>query len=287
MPIVYNQGRDEVKGKNPLSLTGRDGRERAVISPTVDREIQKGGAFGFLRRIRKAEMTKKNAQATSLVEVARKAVEELLLSGRLRPDQRLVEAELAEQIGISRTPVREALRQLEAKGLIHKRHAVGYVVACPSLEEIRNTFEVRLPLEKTAVRLACENATSAHIARASDILAKYDAELAEPKKGAVPLDRRINTETDWNGLFHLELYRAAGNPLLTQYILNLRDLDRLRRLTLTFTMEDFKRFQDQHHRILKAVKDRDKGRAEREVQRHLETLYAYYLKTATTYSLRV
>lgn len=232
-------------------------------------------------------MAKKDPNPTSLVEVARQAVEELLLSGRLRPDERLVEAELADQIGISRTPVREALRQLEAKGLIRKQHSVGYVVVYHSLEDIRNTFEVRLPLEKTAIRLACENATREHLDQASFILAKYDEELADPHPGTVPLDRRINTETDWNGLFHKEMYKAAGNPLLTQYILNLRDLDRLKRITLNLTLEDFKRFQDQHHRILNAVKRRDKGRAEKEVQRHLETLFGFYLKTASDYSLRI
>lgn len=235
----------------------------------------------------KRTSVRKRPTATSLVEKAHQAVEALLRSGRLRPDQRLVEAELAEQLGISRTPVREALRQLEAKGLIRKRHAQGYVVVYHSLEDIRNTFEVRVPLEKMAIRLACENATPEHWERASAILARYDEELAAPQKGSVPLDRRINTETDWNGLFHMEMYKAAGNPLLTQYILNLRDLDRLRRVTLDFTLEDFRRFQEQHHRILQAVKERDKDTAEREVQRHLETLFAYYLKTASDYSLRI
>ena len=232
-------------------------------------------------------MKKKQQNKTSLVEVARQAIEDQLLTGRLSPDQHLVEAELADKFGISRTPLREALRQLEAKGLIKKRHALGYVVVYHSLEDIRNHFEVRLPLEKTAIRLACENATKAHIDRAAMILVKYDEELANPKKPSNGLLKRLNTESDWNSLFHKEMYQAAGNELLTKYILNLRDLDRLKRITLDLKLTDFQRFQAQHHKILNAVKQRDKAKAEREVQMHIKTLFGFYLRTASDCSLRI
>ncbi|MEW6184361.1 MAG: GntR family transcriptional regulator [Thermodesulfobacteriota bacterium] len=232
-------------------------------------------------------MEKKQKNKTSLVEVARQAIEDQLLTGRLRPDQHLREAELAENFGISRTPLREALRQLETKGLIKKRHSLGYVVVYHSLEDIRNSFEVRLPLEKTAIRLACENATQEHIDRASRILTRYDEELAAPHKPQKGLVKRINTDSDWNGLFHKELYQAAGNELLTRHILNLRDLDRLIRITLDLKLADFQRFQAQHHKILNAVKQRNKTRAEKEVQEHILTLFRFYLRTASDYTIRI
>jgi DNA-binding GntR family transcriptional regulator len=232
-------------------------------------------------------MEKKQKNKTSLVEVARQAIEDQLLTGRLRPDQHLVEAELAEKVGISRTPLREALRQLETRGLIKKRPSLGYVVVYHSLEDVRNSFEVRLPLEKTAIRLACENATTEHIDRASRILARYDEELAAPYKPKTALEKRINTESDWNSLFHKEMYKAAGNDLLTKYILNLRDLDRLIRITLDFKLIDFQRFQAQHHKILDAVKQRNKTRAEKEVQAHIQTLFRFYLRTASDFSIRI
>ena len=232
-------------------------------------------------------MKKKQKSKTSLVEVARQAIEDQLLTGRLSPDQHLVEAELADKFGISRTPLREALRQLETKGLIKKRHAMGYVVVYHSLEDIRNNFEVRLPLEKTAIRLACENATQENIDRASTILFKYDEELAHPQKQTNGLVRRLNTETDWNSLFHKEMYHAAGNELLTRYIMNLRDLDRLKRMTLDLKLADFQKFQTQHHKILNAVKQRDKVKAEKEVQGHIKTLFGFYLRTASDCSLRI
>ena len=232
-------------------------------------------------------MKRKRKNKTSLVEVARQAIEDQLLTGRLRPDQHLVEAALADKFGISRTPLREALRQLETKGLIKKRHSMGYVVVYHSLEDIRNNFEVRLPLEKTAIRLACENATKEHIDHASTILAKYDEELANPQKQTNGLDKRLNTESDWNSLFHKEMYNAAGNELLTKYIMNLRDLDRLKRITLDLKLADFQRFQAQHHKILNAVEQRNKAKAEREVQMHIKTLFGFYLRTISDCSLRI
>ena len=164
---------------------------------------------------------------------------------------------------------------------------MGYVVVYHSLEDIRNNFEVRLPLEKTAIRLACENATKEHIDHASTILAKYDEELANPPKQTNGLDKRLNTESDWNSLFHKEMYNAAGNELLTKYIMNLRDLDRLKRITLDLKLADFQRFQAQHHKILNAVEQRNKAKAEREVQMHIKTLFGFYLRTISDCSLRI
>ncbi len=229
----------------------------------------------------------KTGDKRNLVEQARQFIEDLLLTGGLRPNQRVVEAELAEKLGMSRTPIREALRQLETKGLIQKRPAHGYVVVYHTFEDIRNNFEVRLPLEKAAIRLACDNATQEHLDRAALILTQYDAELAAPPPQTAGLEKRLNTETDWNSLFHLEMYQAAGNKLLTQYILNLRDLDRLIRITLDLKLADFQRFQRQHHAILNAVKQRNRAKAEKAVENHLLTLYRLYLQTASDYSLRL
>jgi len=227
---------------------------------------------------------KKDSEKISLVEKARQAIENQLLNGKLKPEQHLVETDLAEKLGISRTPLREALRQLEIKGLVEKRHAMGYVVVYHSLKDIRNNFEVRLPLESAAIRLACENATKENINRASTFLARYDEELASPGK-AIDIDHFFNSDRDWNSLFHREMYNAAGNELLTAYIMNLRNLDQLKRIAFSLRIQDYEVFQDQHYKILNAVKQRDKGKAEKAVQAHIRTLYGYYI-AVSDYSLR-
>jgi DNA-binding GntR family transcriptional regulator len=221
---------------------------------------------------------KPSKEKVSLVQVAKQAVENKLLTGSLRSDERLIESELAEQLGISRTPLREALRQLETKGLLKKRNDVGYVVVHHSREDIRNNFEVRVPLEIAAVKLACERATGEHIDRASFYLAQYDADLRRPQKGAVRIDEIINSDRDWNSLFHKVMYEAAGNKLLTEYILNLRELDRLKRISYSFSLEDLRNFQAQHYNILDAVKRRNKNKAEKAVTAHLDTLFNFYCR---------
>jgi len=214
----------------------------------------------------------------SLVEMSRQAIETRILNGDLLPGQHLIEAELANQLGISRTPLREALRQLETRGLVKKRNAIGYVVVYHTLKDIQDTLEVRLSLERTAIELACEHATQEQIDRASTFLARFDEELAKPNQSIPDMDKLLNSNKDWNSLFHKELYNAAGNELLTTYIMNLRDLDRLKRMTLKLTPKDFRRFQTQHHAILNAVKQMDKTKAKKAVQAHIKTLYNFYFK---------
>lgn len=214
-----------------------------------------------------------------LVEIARHEIENRILAGRLRPDHHLIEAELAGQLGISRTPLREALRQLEVKGLLKKRKSVGYTVVYHSLKDIRNTFEVRIALESAAIRLACKNATEEHIDRASYILSQFDEALAT-QGISHRWGNDFNSDRDWNSLFHKELYLASGNELLTTYIMNIRDLDRLKRIVLKLKLSDLLTFQAQHHKILEAVKQKNKGKAERAVQAHIKTLFNFYYRFA-------
>jgi DNA-binding GntR family transcriptional regulator len=216
----------------------------------------------------------------SLVDVARQSIENQILNGDLRPDQRLVEAELADRLEISRTPIREALRQLEIKGIVKKRNLIGYVVVYHSRKDVQNNFEVRIALESTAIKLACEKATQEHIDRASMYLARLDKDLAlrkEPTFNVIIPDNYLDSDQDWNSLFHREIYNAADNELLTKYIKNVRDMDRLKQVALRMKHSDFQTFQTQHYKILEALKERDKSKAERAVQTHIKTLYDFHL----------
>lgn len=204
----------------------------------------------------------------------------MILEGGLRPDHHLIEAELAAQLGISRTPLREALRQLEVKGLIKRRKTVGYTVVYHSPQELQNTFEVRLALECCVIRLACEKATAEHLERAARFLALYDEELHDlrlrAQKDALFSYRYPEAEEDWNSAFHREIYHASGNELLAGYIMNIRDLERLKRIAVRFTLDDLFRFQDQHYAILEALRQRKKGQAVRAVQAHIKNVYRFY-----------
>ncbi len=221
-----------------------------------------------------------NRPAQNLVEIAREAIQRNILSGIFRPDQRLVEAELASQLGISRTPVREALRQLETTGYVVKRDRTGYFVVYHASEDIRNILELREILEVAAIRLACDRATQENIDRAAAYLASWDEDFASLKSSRLDQDRLYdegwNKLFRWNNLFHEEFYHASGNKLLVSHIENLRQLDRLKRISRFFRYEDLLAFRSHHYRILNAVQQRDKLKAEKAVRLHLKTLYGFY-----------
>jgi len=204
-----------------------------------------------------------------LVNTARDSIEKYIFDRVLRPDQRLIESELASKLGLSRTPVREALRQLEVKGLITKLPTGGYVVTYYTATDVRNIFEIRMALETLAMNLACDKATQSQLDRAEECCNQYDKSLEEPHKGGV----------DWNNLFHEELYKACSNKQLIATIQNLRDVVQLKHVSQSYSVEDFRLFGGEHRSILEAVKQRDKRKAELAVRQHLKTVRDSYIKS--------
>jgi DNA-binding GntR family transcriptional regulator len=212
----------------------------------------------------------KNAETRLyLVNTARDSIEKYIFDRVLRPDQRLIESELAGKLGLSRTPVREALRQLEVKGLITKLPTGGYVVTYYTAADVQNIFEIRIALETLAMSLACDKATQSQLDRAEECCDQYDRSLKAPHKGGV----------DWNNLFHEELYEACGNKQLIDTIQNLRDVVQLKHVSQSYSIEDFRLFGREHRNILEAIKQRDKKKAEHAVRQHLKTVCASYIKS--------
>jgi DNA-binding GntR family transcriptional regulator len=135
------------------------------------------------------------------------ALVELVVEGRLRPGQHLVETELARQLGVSRQPVREALHRLEAEGWVDLRPNQGAFVHVPTDEEVDQLLDVRELLEVEAARLAARAATADDIARLRVICREGEAavEAGDTKRFVA-----VNTE------FHTELARVAGNDVLAE-----------------------------------------------------------------------
>nr|WP_246344818.1 GntR family transcriptional regulator [Conexibacter arvalis] len=139
-------------------------------------------------------------ESSSVVGLAYEQIRELILTGAIAPGERLGQVELAEQLGISRTPVREALRRLAGEGLVTARTNHGFRVAEIGIEEVMRRLEIRLLLEPGVARLAAERATADH-------LAAIDATIAREERA------RDAAEThDASRDFHLAVARATGNP---------------------------------------------------------------------------
>ena len=135
------------------------------------------------------------------------ALVELVVEGRLRPGQHLVETELARQLGVSRQPVREALHRLEAEGWVDLRPNQGAFVHVPTDEEVDQLLDVRELLEVETARLAAVAATNGDLARLRVIC--HEGEVAV-EAGDTGRFVAVNTE------FHAELARLAGNAVLAE-----------------------------------------------------------------------
>jgi DNA-binding GntR family transcriptional regulator len=137
-----------------------------------------------------------------------------ILAGELKPGTRLVERELAAQLGVSRTPVREAFRKLELEGLVSQTGRRTLVVTQVSAQDMREVFQIRAALEGLAAAMAAENAGPRHLTRFRSIVADMERCLeAGDLKGFGRLNDRFN-ET---------LYEAAGSARLSQMLESLRE----------------------------------------------------------------
>lgn len=192
----------------------------------------------------------------SVVEAVRRAI----LGGVLPAGTRLVQAELAAQFGVSNTPVREALRQLSAEGLVRFDSYRGAVVRTPTLDEVREVYEVRLLLEPVAMRKAVERITSTELGQAWEL-----------QEEMVRTDD-VGTWVLLNRRFHGVLIEAARSPRLASIIAALEDAATTQ-VALSIRA-DFRRMtdgNDEHREILRAVESRDAEGVVGLVSEHLQS----------------
>ncbi|MDR7465345.1 MAG: GntR family transcriptional regulator [Armatimonadota bacterium] len=188
-----------------------------------------------------------------MAEVLREAILRNVLTG----GQQLRQDEIAAHLGVSRIPVREALRQLEAEGLVTFFPHRGAVVSELSHQEVQEIYEIRIPLEATALRLALPRLTQQDLERAEAILEAIDRETEVAK---------------WSGLnreFHTILYTPADRPRLLALINTLRtNVERYQRIYISL-MQHKVNSQREHRQILEACRRRDVGTAVQALESHL------------------
>lgn len=202
------------------------------------------------------------------------ALRRAIVQGELPPGKRVVETEVAGRLGISRTPIREALRKLEAEGFLSKGQGSSLVVSEMSLEEVEETFGIRAVLEGFAARLAAERATPEGIAGLEKILKRSEAFVEGKPPGRL---------LEWNTRFHDGLNTLSGSAQLQQLLQGLHDkILCYRRITLEVGPSP-KQWLQEHRAILQAIRDRDPDRAERLITQHVhqkkEAVLAYLKAT--------
>jgi len=163
----------------------------------------------------KGEPASLGGQHAPLRDLVAQEIRRAILDGRYKPGQRLVEDRLAQDFGVSRNPVREALRALASEGLIDVTARRGAAVAALGPEAAHEMVEVRAALEGLNARLAARRRDSAMLARLQDILQR-GTEAARSGRG---VDRLV----EWNGRFHDALAAAGSNKVLGDLMRSLRE----------------------------------------------------------------
>lgn len=196
-----------------------------------------------------------------LRELVFESLREAIISGQLRPGERMMEIQLAEEMGVSRTPVREAIRKLELEGLVVMIPRKGAYVAGLSMKDIADVFEIRGALEGLAAQLAAERITENELEEMERYLVKISEEIE-----IGDINRVVETDTD----FHTLLYKASRNNRLVQIISNLREqIQRFRTTSLSYPGR-MKIALEEHRKIVEAISARDVELARNLAQEHIE-----------------
>jgi len=205
-----------------------------------------------------------------LRELVLEALREAIFNGVFQPRERLMEIQIAEELGVSRTPVREALRKLELEGFIVMVPRKGAYVADLSLKDIEDVFEIRIALEGLAASLSAERITDEEL----EIMERLLVEKAEAIK-SMNMEKLIEVDTQ----FHEIIYRSSRNERLSNIISNLREqIQRFRTTSLAYPGR-MQRSLEEHRSIVEAIQARDPVLAKQLVQEHIENAEHTLLET--------
>ncbi len=203
---------------------------------------------------------------TATVDELAATLQARVLSGEIPTGARLRQEALAEEFGVSRTPVREALRKLQATGLVEVRPNRGALVRAPNAREIREAYEVRAELEGLAAELAATRIRE-------DELRRLRAAVADFRRLAGARRRDVDAWGRANDVFHQTIQDAAGNMRLVETLAHLhRSFPRdLTGFVLGGSDGLLRENVAQHERVLAAIESHDPAEARRQMTEHVRS----------------
>lgn len=200
---------------------------------------------------------------SSAVEKAYSEIRSRIISGELPQRARLIEEDLAVEIGVSRTPVREAVRQLAQEGMVELRPNSGAIVAAWSVSDLVQLFDLRATLEGSVAALAAERVDSATIATLRTLARTMEVTMRE---GGAHFLERI---AELNDNFHKTILAAADSPRLSRLMGQLVELPIVLRTFNCYSEEELRRSLGHHIELVAAFEAGDQVWAEAVMKAHV------------------
>ena len=189
--------------------------------------------------------------------------------GILEPGERLMEVQLAEELGISRTPVREAIRKLEQEGYVIMMPRRGTYVSSVSVNDIKEIFEIRSALESLSTGLAARRIEPDELEKLRALLTEIEGHIQRKD-----IDKIVETDIEFHGL----LYQVSRNERLVTIISNLKEqLARFRTLSMSYPGR-LQETLEEHRAMVEAIAANDVEAARDAAERHMERAEETLLK---------
>jgi DNA-binding GntR family transcriptional regulator len=214
---------------------------------------------------------KATSRSGSLYEQTYLALRSAILSGDIAADERLIETQLADQLDVSRTPVREAIRRLQQESLIQMDSDGGLYVVKLSLDDAIKLYDCRISLERLAVLEACKHATPHHLKKIEEnlILAESATEAGQSIHGKQTLDSIHLLELSCQ--FHQLIAKSSGNTWVASLLDQISQKITLIRVQTLKGLDQLVDIDTEHRQIYEAIARRDSAAAEQQMVDHLRS----------------
>jgi len=196
-----------------------------------------------------------------LRDVVFNTLREAILKGELKPGERLMELQLAAKLGVSRTPIREAIRMLEQEGLAVTIPRRGAEVARMTEKDMQDVLQVREALDELAASIACELITEEEMAQLKQAAEDFEAATAT---------KDVKRIADTDMIFHDIIYRATRNPKLVNILNNLREQMYRYRVEYLKDEQNYPVLLKEHREILMGFRERNTDMVTDSMRKHVE-----------------
>ena len=198
-----------------------------------------------------------------IVDIVADIIRKKIINGEIKHNLKLSTRQLSEELEVSRTPVREAIRRLESEGLIDLLPRKGFIVKEYSIDKIKEIYDVRRVLEIKAISLACKNITKKELDNIEALAQRLNKALQNKKIDILDIEQL-------NKKFHFAIYQASRNETLNQIIRNLWFRVSGLLITIFSTPHRREEIPQEHEAVIRALRRKDEDACRRALIKHME-----------------